>query len=82
MAHGKKLEALLTQLNTTPAGLTGEEARRRLEEQGYNELSPPAAPGLLRRFLSQLADPMILLLLASAGISLWVGRLSQGYYTH
>ncbi len=73
MAHGKKLEALLTQLNTTPAGLTGEEARRRLGEQGYNELAPPAAPGIFRRFLAQLADPMILLLLASAGISLWVG---------
>ena len=73
MAHGKKLEALLTQLNTTPAGLTGEEARRRLEEQGYNELAPPAAPGIFRRFLAQLADPMILLLLVSAGISLWVG---------
>ena len=73
MAHATKLEALLTQLDTTPAGLTGEEARRRLSEQGYNELAPPAAPGLLRRLLGQLADPMILLLLASAGISLWVG---------
>ena len=73
MAHATKPEALLTKLNTTPGGLTEEEAARRLGEQGYNELAPPAPPGLLRRLLAQLTDPMILLLLASAGISLWVG---------
>ena len=73
MAHATKPDALLQKFNATAEGLTGEEAQRRLQEQGYNELAPPAAPGLLRRLMGQLTDPMILLLLASAGISLWAG---------
>ena len=73
MAHGKEMEQLLAQLGAAPEGLTGEEARRRLARCGPNELAPPKGRGLLLRLLGQLADPMIVLLLVSAGVSLALG---------
>ncbi len=52
-------------------GLTGAEARRRLERYGPNRLEGAPRPGPFRRFLGQLKDPMILVLLAAAGLSFW-----------
>ena len=73
MAHSCPTEELLTRLETTKEGLSPGEAARRLGEEGYNELAPPKGKGLFLRLLGQLTDPMILLLLASAGVSLLVG---------
>ena len=50
-------------------GLSSEEARHRLEQVGANELPPPKRPGLLHRLGSQLAEPMVGLLLAAAAVS-------------
>lgn len=52
-------------------GLSEKEAQRRLERYGPNRLEGTRALGLLRRFWGQLRDPMILVLLAAAGLSLW-----------
>ena len=73
MAHTRRIETLLEQLHTTPEGLTSEQAGARLARDGYNELSPPKGAGLLLRLLKQLTDPMILLLLVSAALSLTLG---------
>ena len=61
---------ILKELETSPEGLSGREAARRLEREGPNELEAPRGPGLLARLLGQLRDPMILVLLAAAGLSL------------
>ena len=37
-AHSIKLSSLITQLRTSQAGLSAEEARKRLEQYGPNEL--------------------------------------------
>ena len=73
MAHEKRLEQLLEELQTKPEGLTSAQAAGRLGRNGYNELTPPKKAGLPGRLLKQLADPMILLLLVSAGLSLALG---------
>ena len=73
MTHAKTNRELFTRLESTPEGLTQEEARQRLARDGYNELAPSGGEGLLRRLLKQLTDPMIVLLLASAGLSLALG---------
>ena len=52
-------------------GLTGREAERRLEQYGPNRLEGERRPGPLRRLLGQLRDPMVLVLLAAAALSLW-----------
>jgi len=73
MAHEKRLELLLKELNSAPEGLTVGEARHRLAHSGPNELEAPKGRGLPLRLLGQLTDPMILLLLVSAGLSLALG---------
>ena len=62
-------DAVLQQLNASPEGLSAEEAARRLEENGRNRLADAPGKSLLRRFLEQLADPMIMILLVAAAIS-------------
>lgn len=58
-------------LNVDPnTGLSTQEAQRRLEQFGPNELaSAPPVPAW-RRFLQQFQDPLVYLLLAATGISL------------
>ena len=70
--HSRGLRELTEELNTGPEGLSRREAARRLREYGPNRLDSPPGEGLLRRILEQLKDPMILVLLAAAALSLWV----------
>ncbi|HEX6920082.1 MAG TPA: cation-transporting P-type ATPase [Actinomycetes bacterium] len=49
-----------------PTGLTGAEAARRLAEHGPNVIPEPPPPKTLHRVLAQLRDPMIMLLLGAA----------------
>src|SRR5262245_25347965 len=50
-------------------GLTSAEAVSRLEQHGRNEISEPPSPGVLTRAADQLRDPMILLLLGAAAVT-------------
>ena len=59
----------LRALDSTPDGLTPEQAAARLARDGRNVLTEPPKPSLVKRFFQQLADPMILVLLAAALIS-------------
>ncbi len=61
--------AVLSELNTTAEGLTQAEAEKRLAENGKNKLAAAPGKSILRRFLEQLADPMIIILLVAAAIS-------------
>ncbi len=60
---------VLGHLNATREGLTSEEAGKRLEANGKNRLAAAKGKSILRRFLEQLADPMIIILLVAAAIS-------------
>jgi len=62
-------ESVLQELQTTAAGLGETEAARRLEEGGKNRLAAAKGKSIMRRFIEQLMDPMILILLAAAFIS-------------
>ncbi|MBQ6829630.1 MAG: cation-translocating P-type ATPase [Clostridia bacterium] len=61
--------AVLQALGVTEGGLTTAEATARLEQNGKNKLEAAPGKSLLRRFLEQLSDPMILILLAAAVVS-------------
>ena len=50
-------------------GLSDEEAARRLERDGKNKLKEAPKESILKRFLNQIMDPMILILLGAAAIS-------------
>ncbi|EFC44644.1 predicted protein, partial [Naegleria gruberi] len=55
-------------------GLTEKEARRRLDILGPNELKEEEEESLFSKFIEKFKEPMILLLLGSAAISLLLGQ--------
>ena len=68
--HSKSLQTVLDELEVSPqAGLSSSEASRRLEKYGPNELKDAEKESLLMRFLDQMKDPMIIVLLIAAVLS-------------
>ncbi len=71
--HALSADEVLSRLATDERqGLSGAAARARLERHGRNEL--PSAPPVprWRRFVAQLQSPLVLLLVAAAGVALLV----------
>ena len=68
--HSRRLAQVMREVDSRPQGLTNREAAQRLEKYGPNRLTQPDPPSLLTRVLGQLKDPMILVLLAAAALSL------------
>lgn len=64
-----EIDQVMEAVKSTSAGLSSGEAQRRLEQNGKNKLAEGKKDSLLKRFLSQLADPMIIILLVAALIS-------------
>jgi Ca2+-transporting ATPase len=58
-------------------GLTPNEALKRLSEYGPNEIPHEAPEPLWLRFLKQFQEPLIVLLLVSAGTSLLLGNMDD-----
>ncbi len=69
-------EQVLETLQTTADGLSTEEAARRAEQYGPNKLKEAEKPTLLQRFLAQLKDPMLIILMAAAAVSALTGMLA------
>ena len=67
--YNESKEAALQAVKSSSQGLTQAEARARLERNGKNQLAQGKKDSLLKRFFLQMADPMILILLAAAAIS-------------
>ena len=65
----EEVSSVLKQVSSTENGLSEQEAAKRLEANGKNKLAEGKKDSLLKRFVSQLMDPMILILLAAAAIS-------------
>ena len=62
-------ERVLQEIGSEKEGLSSHEAAKRLEEGGKNKLAAAKGKSLVRRFMEQLADPMIIILLVAAFIS-------------
>ena len=69
-------QEVLESLGVNPEGLSSEQAKERLEKYGPNKLKEAPKPTLLQRFLAQLKDPMLIILMAAAGVSAVTGMLS------
>lgn len=65
----QKSKEVLQNLKSSAEGLSMDEAQKRLEQNGKNKLKEAKKDSLLVRFFNQLKDPMIIILLAAAGIS-------------
>ena len=76
--HHRDARAVLASLGTSPEyGLSRSEARAKLEEVGPNEIEAHRGHGVLRLLTHQFADVMIVLLVAAAIISGWLGDMTD-----
>ncbi|HWP57708.1 MAG TPA: cation-translocating P-type ATPase [Candidatus Acidoferrales bacterium] len=74
--HAIEIGALLKELDTDPRqGLSAEEAARRLEKYGYNELKEEDRASPLALFLNQFKNTLIVILLAATALSALVGEI-------
>ena len=75
--HQKEIREVIEGLKTSPQGITSEEARKRLQEYGSNELQEKKKKTLLMVFLDQFRDFMILVLMAAAIVSGFIGDFTD-----
>lgn len=67
--YAQPMEDLLRQLRTTETGLTQQQADARRKETGPNKLREAPKPTLWQRFIAQLRDLMLVILLVAAVVS-------------
>ncbi len=72
-----KLKEVYAELQSSEKGLTTEEVQKRLEKYGPNELQQKKKDSPFKIFISQFQDPLVLVLIAAALISLGIG-----YFEH
>jgi len=75
--HQKETEDVIEEMQSSLQGLTSEEAGRRLEKYGPNELKEKKKKTAFMMFLDQFRDFMILVLIAAAIISGIIGEPSD-----
>ena len=79
--YNRSPQEVLEELGSCPTGLTEAEAAERLAKHGPNKLKEAEKPSLLQRFLTQLKDPMLLILMAAAAVSAVTNALSGESFT-
>ena len=67
--YTQSAEEVLRDLGATPEGLTTAQAEERLAKYGPNKLKEAPKPTLMQRFLQQLKDPMLIILMIAALVS-------------
>ncbi|MEW6328209.1 MAG: cation-translocating P-type ATPase [Thermodesulfobacteriota bacterium] len=75
--HQKKIDEVMEDLGSSLKGLSSEEAEKRLQEYGSNELKEKERKTPFMMFLDQFKDFMILVLMAAAVISGIIGEPSD-----
>lgn len=74
--HGKEIADVLAELDVdSEVGLHPQEAQRRVQTHGYNELQSAQATSPLALLLGQFRNVLIIVLLAAAGLSAAVGEV-------
>ena len=74
--YTQSAEEVLRDLGVGAEGLTTAQAEERLAKYGPNKLKEAEKPTLIQRFIAQLKDPMLIILMAAAGVSALTGMLS------
>ena len=79
--HAVDVEHVLESLGTSAKGLSGEEAERRLEEYGPNELREEKKVTPLELFLGQFKSILVIILILSATVSAYISMRKGEPYT-
>jgi len=77
--HERTVKEVLDITATHDDGLTESEARRRLHENGPNELHKEQRAGPLRIFFRQFNDTLVYILIFAGIVSAWVGEVIDTY---
>ncbi len=75
--HGMEVESVFAELKSSSRGLSAGDAAVRLKQFGPNELSEKKKKSPFRMFLDQFLDFMILVLIAAAVISGFIGEVTD-----
>jgi len=75
--HQKNIDTVIEELRSSSQGISSEEAFKRLGKYGPNELKEFKKKTLFMMFLDQFKDFMIIVLIAAAVISGFIGELSD-----
>jgi P-type Ca2+ transporter type 2C len=73
--HTLSSHEVLQQLDVAEDGLTSEEAKKRIEQVGYNQLTEAPRPGFLTLLWDQLKDFVVMLLIVASVISIFLGEI-------
>ncbi len=76
--HAMAAKDVLAALDSREAGLSGEEAGRRLATYGPNALPADGGHEALRILISQVRDPLIYVLIASTALAMATGKVLDG----
>ncbi len=79
--YNEEKETVLKELSSNENGLTSSEAAKRLAANGKNRLDAAKQKSLLARFMEQLSDPMIIILIVAAAISGLIAVLENESFT-
>lgn len=80
MSYRKNTYEILKELGSDPnKGLSNEEVRKRRNQYGTNELKKQKKKSLFGMFLEQFQDPMVVILLAGALISIFLQELIDSF---
>ncbi|MDY0165816.1 MAG: cation-translocating P-type ATPase [Thermoguttaceae bacterium] len=76
--HTQRVGEVLADRQAATGGLTAGEAATRLHRYGPNELRETISRPAWKMLLAQFVEPLILILLAAAGLSFFLGDLTEG----
>ena len=74
--YKQKIDEVIENLKTSKDGLTDEEAKKRLQKDGYNKLKETKKRGIFLMFLDQFKNVMLIILIISAIVSAFVSLKS------
>lgn len=77
----EKNDNVLKKVNSSNLGISSEEAAKRLQASGKNVLTKEKKDSVSKKFLKQFADPMTLVLLVAAAISIGVAAYANEPFT-
>ncbi|NPA22207.1 MAG: cation-transporting P-type ATPase, partial [Candidatus Micrarchaeota archaeon] len=77
--YWKSLEEVLKELGSSLEGLDEEEAKRRLQQYGPNEIESKKSPSFWDAVISQFENFVLWLLVLAAGLSFYLGKMAEGF---
>ncbi len=74
----ESIESVFSEVKSSPDGLSTAQAQERLARDGKNKLDEPPKDSLFKKFITSLADPMIIMLIVAAVIQAVVTVIESG----